>query len=176
MNELRAFNLPLKELDGAVFFKGEKEFEPHYVITKKNERVSRVNVWGIVVKKFESENNFASISIDDFTNVMNVNAFEGSLELLKKVDLGDAVKVIGKMRENDSGLYILAEGVKKLSFKQEMLKRLQNIEFIARRPEKKEKKPKKEKNKAKKDGKGGKEGFEEFKQASELSVEREVIK
>jgi len=162
MKELRAFDLPVAELNGSVFFRGEAEFEPHYVITKRGGRISRVNAWGVVSRTFESENDFASISIDDFTGSIDVNAFKETLGLVKNVRKGDTVRVIGKVRENNRGLYILAEGVKKISFEEEMLKRLQNIKSFLRKPEAGERKEKKE-------------DFSEFKQASELKIEREVI-
>lgn len=166
MKALKAFNLPLRELENAVFFRGEGEFEPHYVITARGERISRVNVWGIVTRTFESENNFASISIDDFSGTIDVNAFNEGIPLLKKVREGNSVKVIGKMRENNNGIYILAEGVQKISFAEEMLKRLQNIEAFTLKPKKERKKPKKQSNKSE---------LDEFTQASELTIKREVI-
>ena len=162
MKELRAFNLTLAELNDSVFFRGEAEFEPHYVITKRGERVSRVNAWGVVSRTFESENDFASISIDDFTGTIDANAFKDTLSLVKKSRKGDTVRVIGKVRENNRGLYILAEGVRKISFEEEMLKRLQNIESFQRKPEGKP-------------GKRKKQDFAEFKPANELEIEREVI-
>jgi len=163
MKPLRAFNIPLSELNGAVFFRGEEEFQPHYVITKQGEKISRVNVWGVVTRTFESENNFASISIDDFTGAIDVNAFDERVPLLKKAKKGDTVRVIGKVRENNSSIYILLEGLKKLSFEEEALKRLQNIESFTKKS--KRKKSKEEKKK----------GFDEFMQASEIKIEREVI-
>lgn len=163
MKPLRAFNLPLSELEGAVFFRAEREFEPHYIITEGGERISRVNVWGVVTRTFESENNFASISIDDFTGAVDVNAFNEGLAVLKRARKGDTVRVIGKVRENNNGLYVLAEGIQKISFREEMLKRLQNLEAFNSKGKKAEKPAEKYE-------------FNEFTQASELRVEREVIK
>jgi len=162
MKPLRAFNLPLKELESAVFFKAKEEYTPHYAITEKGQRVSRVNVWGIVTRTFESENGFASISLDDFTGTIDVNAFKDDMELFSKIKKGDSVKVIGKVRENNNGVYVLAEGVRKLSFKEELLHRAKNIEAFGKIPVKaKEKKEKPDET--------------EFMQASELSIDRKVI-
>ncbi len=161
MKPIRAFSIPLSELAGAVFFRGEEEFQPHYVITKRGEKISRVNVWGVVTRTFESENNFASISIDDFTGSIDVNAFNERLALLKKAKKGSVVRVIVKVRENNSGTYILLEGLQKLSFEEELLKRLQNVKFVATREKKPEKKEEVD--------------LGEFTQASEIKIEREVI-
>jgi len=162
MKPLRAFNLPLKELESAVFFKAKEEYSPHYAITEKGQRVSRIGVWGVVTRTFESENGFASISLDDFTGTIDVNAFKDDMELFSKIKKGDSVKVIGKVRENNNGLYVLAEGVKRLSFKEELLQRARNIEAYKKIPVKaKEKKEKVNET--------------EFLQASELSIDRKVI-
>jgi len=162
MKPLRVFNLPLKELENAVFFKAKEEYTPHYAITEKGQKISRVSVWGVVTRTFESENDFASISLDDLTGTIDVNAFKDDTELFSKIKKGDSVKVIGKMRENNNGLYILAEGVKRISFKEELLQRARNIEAFGKIPVKaKEKKEKPDET--------------EFLQASELSIERKVI-
>jgi len=161
MKPLRAFNLPLKELEASVFFRAEAEFKPHYVITRRGDRISRVNIWGIVTKTFESENNFASISLDDFTGSIDVNAFDENTKHLLTAKKGDTVKVIGKVRENKNGIYVLMEGMQKINFEEEMEKRLETVKFGLSKPVTK----KKEK----------KENFDEFKQASEIKIEREVI-
>ncbi|MEM0359964.1 MAG: OB-fold nucleic acid binding domain-containing protein [Candidatus Diapherotrites archaeon] len=168
---MRAFSLPLKELENAVFFRGEGEFEPHYAVTASGFKVSRVNVWGVVWQTFESENDFASISIDDFTGTIDVKAFKERLKDIKKVKKGDTVKVIGKVRENNNKIYVLAEGIQKISFEEELLERLDKIstiKFAEKTGTKKEKNEKAKKTIA--------EDLNEFQQASELKIEREVVK
>jgi RPA family protein len=173
MKALRAFSIRLEELESAVFFRAEGEFEPHYAVTEKGARISRVNIWGVVSKTFESENGFASISIDDFTGIMEVNAFKERLEDLKKFKKGDTVKVIGKVRENNDSLYVLAEGVQKISFNEEMLERLGKISTAGFMEKNETGAKRKAKEKA---SEIPEEDFDEFMQASELKIEREVVR
>ncbi len=125
-----AFKLPLSELIGGEYIKGEKEFEPNYLITKSNFRASRVNVWGNVVRRFTSENDLSSITLDDFSGCMDVNVFKENLSLFDNIDVGDVVAVIGKVKKGNKGLFILAESARKISPDEELMKRLENIKSL----------------------------------------------
>jgi RPA family protein len=99
----------------------------------------QVLVWGNVARKFESEK-VSSITIDDFTETINVTAFKEQRHLLEKVNKGDRVQVIGETRlDRNEELYILPELVIKIDCWNELLKRLENLKFL-----KEEKNPEKE--------------------------------
>ncbi len=155
-----ALKIPLSEIKGE-YVKGEKEFDTNYLITPDEKKISRVNIWGNVVKKFEGEN-FTAITIDDFTQTIDANVFE-NLEILEKIQTGDIIKIIGKIRQGNKGLFVLIEGIQKLSFQEEMNKRLENIIFLK----------KWKKNTKKKDEKNEDEFFTE---ASNLKVEKKIIR
>lgn len=90
----------------------------------------QVLVWGNVARKFESEK-VSSITIDDFTETINVTAFQEQRHLLEKVHEGDRVQVIGETRLDRNGeLYILPELVIKIDCWSELLKRLENIKAL----------------------------------------------
>jgi len=145
----------LKELENAHYYKSEGEFEPNYITLENGEKASRVNAWGACVHSFKSEK-LASITLDDFTATIDVLAFEDKRKLLEKISIGDSVSVIGRPREGKNGLFIALEGIQKLSFKEEMLKRLEVLKSVKERKKKK------------------KEAIE-FTRASELNIERKVI-
>ncbi len=122
-----ALMLPLSELKGE-YVKGKEEFDTNYLITNTGGKISRANVWGNIVKKYETEN-FVSITIDDFSDTIDVMVFE-NIEILKTLKLGQVVRIIGKIRQGKNGFFILCEGVQKLSFEGEMLARAQIKEFF----------------------------------------------
>ncbi|MEM4662653.1 MAG: OB-fold nucleic acid binding domain-containing protein [Candidatus Diapherotrites archaeon] len=121
-----AIRIPLKELNNAEFVKVEEQYVPSYVLTESGLKISRVSIFGVVVRRYENER-FMSVKIDDFTGTIDVMAFEGdpNYNLLKDLEEGDSIKVIGRIKQGNNGLFIAAEGVRKLSFYEEMLKRLE---------------------------------------------------
>ena len=75
--------------------------------------ISRVNIISNVVYKSEQEQNFSGCIIDDGTGKILLRAFENS-SLFSKIDVGDFVLVIGKIREYNNERYIIPEIIKKL--------------------------------------------------------------
>jgi len=177
-----AKRVTLGELEKARYFKSEGEFEPNYATLESGEKISRVNCWGNCVRTFSSEQ-LSSISIDDFSAAMDVLAFGEERALLENVREGDVVSVVGKPREGNRGVFIALEGIQKLSFEEEMLKRLEVLKSVSARKHAKGKKKKAgEKGSKRKEGKTRREKEKEegeelggFTRASELTVERKVI-
>lgn len=75
--------------------------------------VSRVNIVATIVYKFESLG-LDSVVIDDGTGRITLRSFENS-DLFKKVDVGDVVLVIGKIRVFSNEKYIMPEILKKIN-------------------------------------------------------------
>lgn len=89
-------------------------FKSNYLITQKGEEVSRVKVVGSVMTKFVNDDeSYAFVVIDDGTETIRAKFFQ-DLFMFKKLDEGDLVSVIGKLREYDEELYINPEIVKKV--------------------------------------------------------------
>jgi len=105
-------------LNGKYFYGSKEEMKPSYVITPFGEKVSRVNLIGTVIEKFLSEDgNYSSVTVDDGTEAIRVKSFEGLP--FEKFELGDSVRVIGKLKEYNGELYIsheLIEKVKDVNF------------------------------------------------------------
>ncbi|MCD6479097.1 MAG: hypothetical protein J7L44_04405 [Candidatus Diapherotrites archaeon] len=172
-----AIRIPLKELDGAEFVRVEEQYVPSYAITSSGLNVSRVSVFGIVVRRYETEN-FISIKLDDFTGTIDAIAFGEHMDKVREIKEGNAVKVIGRVREGNNGLFISVEGVQKLDFEEEMFKRLEILDCYYRSlgNKGKEDKSKPVKKKEKKEtAEKEKPMLADFVQADELEVEKEVI-
>ena len=99
-------------LGGKYFYGSKEELKAGYVITPYGEKVSRVNIFGTVVEKFVSdEGNFSSITVDDGTDAIKVKSFEGMA--FEKINLGDLVRTVGKLKEYQGELYVNFEIVRK---------------------------------------------------------------
>ncbi|MFX1475893.1 MAG: OB-fold nucleic acid binding domain-containing protein [Promethearchaeota archaeon] len=84
-------------------------------------QVSRVNVIATVVDRFEGrrdegeeEKRYATITIDDGTDVIRVKMWGSDCERIEGIEVGDLVLVIGKIRRYQEETYINGEIVRKL--------------------------------------------------------------
>ena len=94
---------------------------PKYVITKDGQRLTRVRMMATVVNKFISQDRkFYSATLDDGTETIRAKAF-GSL-ILDPINIGDIVDVIGKIRQYNEEVYIIAETVWKSDANFELLR------------------------------------------------------
>ncbi len=100
-------------INGKYFYGSKEEMKPSYVITSFGEKISRVNLIGTAIEKFVSEDgNYSAVTIDDGTEVIRIKSFE---ELpFEKIQLGDMVRVIGKIKEYNGELYVAFELVEKI--------------------------------------------------------------
>ena len=80
--------------------------------------VSRANIIATVVYKSD-DSSYASILIDDGTGKISLRSFENK-GIFSNIDVGDAVLVIGKIREFSNEKYIIPE----------ILKKINNIEWV----------------------------------------------
>lgn len=74
---------------------------------------SRINIIAVLVYKSE-ESGYASAIIDDGSGRVSLRAFEDK-NMLSKVDVGDIVLVVGRIREFGSEVYVLPEILKRLA-------------------------------------------------------------
>ncbi len=77
-------------------------------------KVVRVNVLANCVDKFiqDGEKKYASLTIDDASGQIKIKAFGDDIELLKKINQGDTLQIVGNLREWNAELYILPEIIK----------------------------------------------------------------
>ncbi len=114
-----AWHLPIGQILDA-----EPE-EDNYFRLKSGRKVKRVHIWGNVVQKFESED-YVKLIIDDFTGVIPVLLFGDLADQGKSIEIGDRVDVVGRIRERN-GRRIVAETIRVIGAKEELLRRLENI-------------------------------------------------
>lgn len=89
-------------------------FQSNYLITPRGQRVSRVKVMGTVMTKFVTDDeNYAFIVLDDGTETIRAKFFQ-DLDNFNKVEEGELVKVVGKLRKYEGEIYINSEVVKKV--------------------------------------------------------------
>lgn len=80
--------------------------------------ISRVNIVATIIDKSEGSN-YASLVIDDGTGKISLRSFEHK-DVFSKIDIGDIVLVVGRVRKFNSEMYILTE----------ILKRINNIDWV----------------------------------------------
>lgn len=99
--------------------------EPSFVITPLKEKIARARIAGTVVAKYVSEDgNFASLTVDDSTATMQAKQWKET-KLVSEANVGDLVKLIGKVREYEGDIYIVPEIIVKINPDQESLFRLE---------------------------------------------------
>src|SRR3989344_5010243 len=76
--------------------------------------VSRVSLIATVVYKADQEQNLGGVMIDDGTGKILLKSFE-NFPAFAKVDIGDMVLVVGRIREFSGDKYVMPEIVKKLN-------------------------------------------------------------
>jgi len=105
-----AYKVRIKDLINGRYVK-EEGWQPNYIITNDGRQVSRVNLVGTIVLKPTEENlNYQSIIVDDGSSKISVRSFEG--DVLKNVNVGDVILLIGRPREYGSEKYIVPEIVR----------------------------------------------------------------
>lgn len=99
------------------YFSGSREdLKPSVIITQFGQRISRASLVATVTDKFLSEDQtYGSITIDDETEAIRVKAFKEGVELIKGIEPGDIVLVVGKLKEYNGEVYINGEIVRKIN-------------------------------------------------------------
>jgi len=105
----------VRDINDGKFIKTEQRWEPNYIITPLNEKISRVRVMATVVSRFVSEDQkYASLTLDDASDTITVRAFRDDIELLRDMKPGDIVDVVGKIKEYNEEKYIAPESIVKI--------------------------------------------------------------
>jgi len=105
-----ACKIRLSDLTTGKFVKVEGDWEPNYIETPNNKKVSRANVIAVVA----SEPDAQSFVIDDGSAQVSVRSFE---TMKTNVNLGDVVLIIGRPRQFNEAIYIMPEIIKPVNNK-----------------------------------------------------------
>ena len=113
IKRMPASKVSIAEMTDGKFYPGSKEdMKPSYVISSFGERLSRVNVLATVTDKFVSEGrNYAALTIDDGTGAIQVKAFGEDVKTFEKIESGQLIIVIGKVKEYNDEVYINVESI-----------------------------------------------------------------
>jgi RPA family protein len=110
-----AFKMWIGDLISSKFEKREGDMPLNY-IKFKDINISRVNIIANVIFKFENdEKTYLTVTLDDGTGNVRLKAWREDSDLLKDLNVGDLVLVIGKPRVFNNEIYIAPEIVKVLN-------------------------------------------------------------
>ncbi len=111
-----AVKVRISDIKNGRFFPGEKEsMKPSYLLTTFGRKISRVNLFATVTDKFVNEDEtYVSLTLDDGTGSIKAKAFRDVVRLVKNLEIGDMVIIIGKIREWGDDFYISVEVARKI--------------------------------------------------------------
>ena len=113
-----AYKVWIADLLNGKYVRQVGEWDPNYVEVR-DLKVSRVNLLASVIGSYKSDNSdYGYIELDDSTGVMKVKAWKEDVCLIENIKIGDMVLVVGRVREMNSEIYILAEIVKPIENKE----------------------------------------------------------
>jgi len=95
-------------------FVAQEGFNPSFVQSQSGLRLSRVRILATAVDKFVSENGkFASLTLDDGSDTIRAKVFN-ALSLFEKIEKGDIVDVVARIKQYQDEVYLLPEIVNKV--------------------------------------------------------------
>ena len=103
-----AHRIRLKNIVNSPYEKREG-FNPS-VIKFNNLEISRVNVIASIVGKYLTDDqNYCAITLDDGSETIRVKNFGAEVGIIKELNVGDIVRIIGKVKEYNEEKYIAGE-------------------------------------------------------------------
>ncbi len=126
-----AMKVRIAELNGGDWVKNEG-MEPSYVVIKRGDKVGRARILATVVSKFVSEDKeFASVTLDDGSGTIRVKSFK-TIKPLEKLEEGNVIDTIGKVREYNGEVYVVPETIRKVDDPNLETLRMLELEKLAR--------------------------------------------
>ncbi|MBI5073040.1 hypothetical protein HZA99_04440 [Candidatus Woesearchaeota archaeon] len=109
-----AYITSIAALTSGSFIKPEAQMQPSYVKTKSGKHVSRVHLIGVVVALSDLGN--SEVTVDDGSGKILARSFENT-QFFHGVQLGDILRIIGKVRSFNEQVYLIPEIMKKITDK-----------------------------------------------------------
>ena len=103
----------MPELEQKTFQKRQVAYKVRISDILDNVNISRVNIIATIVYKSEASN-YNSAVIDDGTGRISLRSFENNAAF-SKIDVGDTILIIGKIRKFNDEKYIMPEIFKKIN-------------------------------------------------------------
>ena len=112
-----AYRVPIALLLNGEYEKSTEQYTPNYVRIG-DMRISRAYIMGVVIDRYDNDTNqYTGLTIDDGTGKILAKLFGEDVRFAKDIQIGDLVRVVGKIRENERGRYLICEIVKKIEDK-----------------------------------------------------------
>ncbi|MBS3815508.1 MAG: hypothetical protein KGY45_02970 [Hadesarchaea archaeon] len=109
-----AYKVKIKDLVNGHYV-NSPEGEPNYLVTPWDEQVLRVNLISTIIDKFvRDDGTYATITIDDGSSTIRAKAWEEGVEELEEFNVGDLVKIIGKVREYEGEIHLVPEIIREV--------------------------------------------------------------
>lgn len=110
---------PIATLVSGTFVKAEAQFQPSYIQTPSGRKINRVHLIAVVVSLPDIVGQGATpeATLDDGTGKIIARSFENP-SFFTGIQLGDILRIIGKVRVYHEQVYLLPELIKKISNKQ----------------------------------------------------------
>lgn len=102
-----------------------------------NKKIIRVNVLGNVIDKYDSEGEkqYSTVTIDDGSGQIKLKSFGDDILLLKNINQGMTVVIIGVLRYWNNEIYIAPEIVKEQDPKYLLIRRLETEKEKSKQPD-----------------------------------------
>ncbi len=126
-------------INGRVAKEGEDKFSRWMLTSANGEKVYKIRITGTIVNKYfslasEDKKAFASVSIDDGTEVIRVKGWEDNAMILNVLEESDEVEIIGRPRVSEDEIYLFPETVlKNEDYNKELYLRTKKIKRYAKK-------------------------------------------
>lgn len=110
-----AYKIWIGDLISSKFEKREGDMPLNYVEFKGKE-ISRVNIIASIISKFENDDgSYVTVTLDDGTGNVRLKTWREDSAVLKELNVGDLVLIVGKPRNFNNEIYIVPEIVRVLN-------------------------------------------------------------
>ena len=110
-----AYKIWIGDILKGEYHEEQGEWDPNYVLVK-DRKVARINLIATVVEKLISgDGSMARIELDDGSGTIRSKAWREDIEIIRKVNVGDLVLLVGRLRKFGNEVYITPEIIKALS-------------------------------------------------------------
>ena len=110
-----AYKVRIKDIISGKYVR-EDGWQPNYVLFEEDKKISRVNLIGIIVARSTNEGSYQNMLLDDGSGKISIRFFQPQ-NIQYDAGIGDAILLIGRIREYGSERYIVPEIIKKIENK-----------------------------------------------------------
>ena len=107
-----AYKIWISDLLNGSYMKGSGQFDVGYVEVL-GMKISKVNILGGLVDKFEGDN-YVNVTVDDGSGNIRLKSWGEDGKVLRELNVGDLVLVVGKVKEYNNQIFVNPEIIKKL--------------------------------------------------------------